>query len=151
MERAPNADRTFYPDTPTHECDELSGNREPETCPPIAACHRTIGLHKRLKDCLLLCGRNANSSIGNGHVQRTRVDQIMGWCGGLAVRPLIQGNTEDHFALRGKFDGVADEINNDLPQTPHITYQPIRDIGVHLVDEFESLAVCWDSKRFHGL
>ena len=53
----------------------------------------------------------------------------MGWRGRLAVRPLMQGNTEDHFALRGKFDGVADQVDDDLPQTSHITYQPIRDVG----------------------
>src|SRR5712691_217943 len=75
----------------------------------------------------------------------------MCWRGGLAVRPLMQGNTEDHFARRGKFDGVADQVDDDLPQTSHIPYQPIRDVGLHLVDEFESLAVCRDSERFHGL
>ena len=67
------------------------------------------------------------------------------------MRPLLQGNTKDHFALRGKFDGVTDQVDDDLPQTSHITDQPIRDVGLHLIEEFQSLAVCRDGERFHGL
>ena len=38
-----------------------------------------------------------------------------------------------------------------MPQTSHITDQPIRDVGLHLIEEFQSLAVCRDGERFHGL
>ena len=76
MERTASPDRTFHPDTPPHERHQLRSNGEPETRAPIAACHRPIGLHKWFKDRLLLCDRNANPSIGNRHVQRTRVDRV---------------------------------------------------------------------------
>src|SRR5262245_31366912 len=136
MERTPSPDRAFHPNTSPHKRDQLSGNGEPETRAPIVACHRTIDLHKRLKARLLLCARTANPSIGNQHVQLTPVDRLMCWRERLTVHSLMQGNTEDHFARRGKFDGVADQVDDDLPQTSHITYQPIRDVGLHLVDEF---------------
>ena len=55
----------------------------------------------------------------------------------------------DHLALFGELDGIAHQIDDDLPQTPRIPDQRVRNFRTNFKCEFESLLVRPQAQRLH--
>ena len=46
-------------------------------------------------------------------------------------------NADGNLSLTGKLDGVADQVNQDLPQAIRVSQKSIGDVGVHLQNQFD--------------
>ena len=71
--------------------------------------------------------------------------------GMLARRAPGGGDFDDHFALVGELHGVADEIDQDLPQPGHVADQDLGNGIVHQVGEVEVLLGGLGRQQIHGL
>src|SRR6185369_15629738 len=92
----------FYPDAPLHQLHQLPADGQAQTTAAVLACNRRIGLGKRLEDQLLLFRRYADAGIlhGKGELRRSAGDGT----------PDLQL----HRSFFGEFDGIPDEIEEDL-------------------------------------
>src|SRR5690606_9561177 len=77
---------------------------------------------------LHLIGRNANAGVADGEVKLYLM--VIKWFG-------IDCN--DHFTLRGKFDGVGDQVDQDLAQPRYIAQYRDRDRVPHVIDKLQAL------------
>ena len=91
----------------------------------------------------MLFAWNPDSRIAHGE------DQIgSALVGGLEKRG---GDLHHHFPALGELDGVADEVQDDLAQTTGVSHHGVRDVGMHVTDELESLAVRVRREGAHGV
>ena len=91
---------------------------------------RAIGLFEGLEDDFLLVGRNADARIANGEME----------CHAVGVDRLAADGHND-LAAFGEFDGVADQIDHDLPQAIGIADDDRGHFGPDVVDQLEPLLV----------
>ncbi len=71
---------------------------------------------------------------------------------GAILRPPIRRrrHVDLYLPLRGEFNGVAHEVDEDLAHTTRIAYEAIGHIGVHMVDDLEILLLRPHRERLHG-
>ena len=84
----------------------------------------------------MLAGGNADAGVAHldpEHAARLKADR-----GG-------------HFTPGGKLDGVAGQIENDLPEPGRIGHHLLGDIGVDFADQFDALFVSADGYGTQGL
>ena len=62
-----------------------------------------------------------------------------------------RGDFNDHLALVGKLDGVADKIDENLPQPGYVADQDLGNGVVHQVREVEVLFGCFGRQQIHDL
>src|SRR5262249_53569505 len=86
---------------------------------------RAVDLMELLEDTRLLCGRNAGTRIGYGHVEV----------------PVYRFRRDKHLASVGELDGVADEIKEHLGQALLIAEANVEGL-LHLGLERELLVLC---------
>ena len=98
------------------------------------ACRRTIALAEGLEDRTLFIGRNADAGIAHREVQNALLADL-----------LEAIDAHEDFTLFGKFDGVAQQVQNNLPQPSGVAQQAGGHLGRHVTDQFQSF-----SCRGHG-
>ena len=85
---------------------------------------------KRIKDVLLMGGRDSDSRIADGAMQSHRRT--------FAVQATKANND---FSLFGKLDGIADQVDQDLTQSNRITAQVVWYVLINLPSEFQLFGV----------
>ena len=81
---------------------------------------------KRLKNQALFFGSNTDPGVLHGE---SEADTVTG--------PLLDDGRDENFALVGKFDGIAGEVHQDLPQPAAIPFEQMRNIRVDARGQFE--------------
>ena len=87
---------------------------------------RGFRLRKPGEDARLVVGRNANTGVLHGKLQRD----------GVCVLPLDR-NGHDHLARGREFDGIARQVDEHLLQTHGITHQVAWQRGVNVKQNFQ--------------
>ena len=128
--------RALEADLALHQIHQLTADREPEPGPAEAACQRAIGLGERIEDLFLVARRNADAGVRHGEQEHAALAPVF------AARILLPVHAEQHLALLGELDRVADQVHQDLSEPDHVG--PDRS-GYVVVDEarqLETLALC---------
>ncbi len=101
----------------------MPANGQPQAGPAKTPAHRIIGLHKRLEELGLSICRNPNAAVDDVYFQSRRMT-------------IAQSNHDADRAVFGELDGIANQVNQDLPQPS----------GIGL-DRFGNGSFAFDSKR----
>ncbi len=116
-------------DDPAHQFHQLPGDGQAQAGSAVLAGHRAVGLIEGAKNALLFGQRNADAGIAHLELQT------------VTVRPRFQKDQpQHHFALLGEFDGVAQQIAQNLSQAPRIAPRPKRRRR-RGADQFQALAL----------
>ena len=112
----------------SHQLDKPLRDRQTQTIAPIARLNAFMSLTKRHKNMLLLIWRNANARIAHREMNAQR----------------LTSNPQVDTTLVREFDGIAQQIDQDLHQTVAIRLNPMRHIvinrtGVLQVHAFHAL------------
>ena len=119
-ERATSAQFAFDRHSAAQHFGQSLADRQPEARAAIFAGHRGIGLVERLEDPLDLCRSHADARIDDVDLKRSsRISPTP-----VAVRPAKEANDQPHAAYGGELDGVADQIDQHLPQAEWIAFDP---------------------------
>ena len=118
-ELAPLPRLARQPDPAAHHLDQMRRDRQPQSGAAVAAGRRRVGLHERPEDLPLLVLRDADAGVGDGEAQR-RLHRRS--CARLAT-------FDDDFARVGELDGVADQVDEHLPEPPDVADQVVGHIG----------------------
>src|SRR5580704_4016191 len=121
---------TFYPDASSHQLHKTRRYRQAKPRSAKASRHGVVRLGKRFKDKLLPVLRYTYSGVLYGKMQY-----------GVVLVRCLDRDSEDHFTLLGKFDGIPQQIDENLPQSRRVAYQCCRDVMVHIYDQFKALLV----------
>ena len=84
--------------------------------------------------------RNADTGVGNGEPDLGR-----------AAGPYVLANPDRHPAMIGELHGVADQVEQDLPQPPGVAPQPITKPVIHENRQADTLALCLIRQKGHGV
>ncbi len=98
----------------------------PKTGATNPAAGGTVGLDEGRKDGLLFFGGDADAGV---HHAKAELDVAVDWFGG--------PNFEGDLAFFREFEGVAEEIDENLAEADGIANQFIRNGGRHIGDEFQ--------------
>jgi hypothetical protein len=104
--------RAFYADAAAHALDQWSADGQPKPGSSVFARHRIVGLHERLEQLRLGLRRYAYTGILDFKTQQH-----------IGCRFLLRRHAGCHRAGVGKFDGVADEVGQDLAQATRVATQ----------------------------
>src|SRR5208283_3630881 len=105
-ERASAANRALYPDPAPHQFDKLPGNRQTQSRATVLARGGAVFLRETLKNSIHLALGNPDAGVGNGEAEAT-------W-------PAVFRIGLDTYldpAMFGELDGVAEQIDDHLPQS----------------------------------
>ena len=58
-----------------------------------------------------------------------------------AALAVFHVDVDGHFAPFGELDGVADEVDQDLPEPPRVADQCVRNVRLDVVNQLEALRV----------
>src|ERR1700692_3616713 len=97
------------PHAASHHLCESHTDGKSQAGAAILASHRAVGLRESIEDGVLLFDGDADAGIFDGKMQRSR---------GRSCRWLIHRN--ENLAALGEFDGIADEVDQDLTNAPGI-------------------------------
>ncbi len=111
-------DFAFHPHAPSHQFHQLARNRQAEARSAKAARRGSVGLCKGFENDLLFFNGNAHAGVGNGNVQAHLLA-----CDGFDFR------TDEDVSLLGEFDGVSDQVHDELTQPRWISDQYSRHLG----------------------
>lgn len=117
-------------DMASHEGGELAGNGEAEAGAPVLAADGIIDLGKLLKELVLFFRGNADARIADGKGQPNGIGSVGEWEGVYL---------KEDLAGLGKFNGISDQVDEDLAQACGIADEGIGQIGLAGKDEFELL------------
>jgi hypothetical protein len=120
-----------------HERDELRRDGEAEPGPSELPRRRPVGLCEGLEHEALLLGRDADASVRHDKSQFGRI------AGGRHVH--------DDLATFGELDGVAHEVDQDLPQAHGVADEPIRHLGTNAQHQLKVLLIGAHRQRLHAL
>src|SRR5580658_5967341 len=107
MERAAPTFLALHPDASVHHLDQTAGDGQTETGAAKSSGERAVYLGECIEDQRLFFGWNPDSCIAHGEVQRL---PFLG-------RPF---DRDRDAAPLGELDGVANEIDQNLPQPSRI-------------------------------
>ena len=138
VEGAAAADFAFDPDPPSHEVHQPRGDRQSQAGAAETAGGRAVGLLEDLEDHLLLLRRHADARIADGEVQHD-----------LAVAHRFRPDLEHDLAALGELDGVAHQVDDDLPQAGGIAAEKGGHVGTNPAGQFQALAVGAHRQRPH--
>lgn len=130
----------FDPNLPLHILDELFGNGQAQSGAAVEPCGRAFGLGESVEDTGEFFSRDADARVRHGEAQGARL-------AGLGVVRDADGD----FPAVGKFNGVADEVHDDLPQTLGVPDQFDRHIRRGGDEEFEPFFLRPERHKFRGL
>ena len=103
----------LHANCPSHELDQAFRNRQPKTRPTIFACGRAVGLRKGLEQLGLHVAWDANTRVGDRHVEE-----------GIVGRFFCQGDMDHHLAALGELDRIAHKIGQHLAHAPWVPTHP---------------------------
>ena len=95
----------FDPNASFHELDEIFRDRQAQAGPSVLPRGGAVGLREGLKNEVAFFGGYSDSRVADGEPER---DSLPFLCLGLL------GDAQYHFAFRGEFHGVSDEVDDDL-------------------------------------
>ena len=116
----------------------------PKPVPPKRRVVELSACAKAWKMTCCLSSGNADAGVAHGEMQATCLPARF------LYRP-ARGHEQDHFALFGEFECVADQVDDDLPQPNRIADQIVRHVGIDLVDQLELLLVGPQGHRLHDV
>ena len=119
VERRPATRGARQPDLAIHQADQALADREPEAAAAIEPRHRRVGLGVGREQLSAQVLRNADAGIAYGHAEA----QIVPPLGDHADRQI-------DLASSGEFDGIAEEIEEDLPDPAGVAAQQRRYLGL---------------------
>ncbi len=125
----------LHPNRPSHESYQASRDGESQAGAAILAGGRAVRLAERFKDHLLFFRRNANPGIGHAEVK-------IGPAGAFGARLHMQGD----LAAGGKFQSIAQQIDENLPQAGRVAGQGVGHRGRNMAIEFETLLMGADGQ-----
>src|ERR1039458_3584554 len=106
METASLARLAFHPYLALHDPHELRRDRQPQPRAAILSRRGTVGLCERLKDEMSLLPGNSNARVSYLEMKHR-----------LVALPTLHAHFQADFTPGGEFDGVAQQVDNDLPET----------------------------------
>ena len=90
--------------------DEATADGETQPAPAEAPCDGGVGLHEGVENRLQPVGRNADAGVENLETQPDAVGVVV-----------ARADGQPNFASFGEFDGVADEVEQDLAELSGIS------------------------------
>src|SRR5580700_5952404 len=96
---------TLDPDLSAHQLHQPRRDGQPQPCASVGACRGPVSLSERIEDRNLLLGRNADTSICDCKMEFEVVR---------SSRSCF--DVDNHLALLGELDGIADQIDDELSQ-----------------------------------
>ena len=103
------AQAAFDADLAAEPIDEATTNRQPEAAAAELTADGDVGLGERVKDRFEPIGGDADAGVARLEAQHAP-----------AVRSRRLADRQRHRAAFGELDGVADQVQQDLPQLPGI-------------------------------
>ncbi len=128
MERAAAARLALNPHPSAHQLDKAQRDGKPETGTAVASRGRAVGLCERVENMSLLLGRDADSRIGHDKVQRH--DSGAG---------RLDVDAELDFAAARELDGIADDVQEHLPEPSFVAEQGLGHIGRDVARQLDVL------------
>lgn len=116
------------PNFPTHEGDDFAADGEAKAGAAVGSSRACVGLGEGLEDCFLKLRRDAAARVRDGEDNLFEI--------GVEV-----DRSEDFSGFR-KFDGVADEIEEDLSEAGAVGPDLVRAVGSYFLDEAEGFGAC---------
>src|SRR6516164_5884925 len=105
VESAPLAYFALEPNPSAHSFHQARGDGQPQARAAVRAPGRAIGLHKGIENVFVLFRCDTNTGVGDGKMEE---DFFACAC--------FHFNLDHHFAAPGELDGVADQVDDHLPQ-----------------------------------
>src|ERR1700689_102004 len=124
------APRTLHPDLSLHGLYQSRRYGESQACSSIFSRHGTIGLGKGIEDQLLFFRSDANARIANDEMQLH-----------LLRETFFQRDFEDYLPGGREFDGVSQQIDDDLANSNGIGDHIVGNTHPPLAQQFEILLV----------
>ena len=112
-------------DRASHGIAEPPRDREPETGPFERTVKRHVLLHKRFEQQADRLGVDPGAGILDRKIQSRPAGQRGG------------NDADDHRSARSEFDGVADEVDQDLPDPALVSRELLRQARIHHAEEFQ--------------
>ena len=126
-ERAPQARSTFDLDFAAHQLAKLLGDREPQSGAAVVATGRGIGLREFPEEPGLNILGNADARIHNVETERHA-----------SINVIDAPDLDVDRPRRREFEGVADEVEQDLAKTTRIAAHEPRHIGSHVTAQVDT-------------
>src|ERR1700733_11705728 len=145
MEAASFARLTLDPDLSSHRLNQPGRDGQSEACSSEPARGRTIGLRKCLEDQLLFFRGNADAGIAHGEVELQFITIILSF----QINLSFQRYYQLYLAALGEFDGIPDQVHDDLPDTHGVADDVARDIRLDVAKQFQALLVRSKRERSH--
>ncbi len=131
----------FHPYATTQGLHQTCANSQPQPCPPVLAGNGTILLREGLKNSTYFVRRNTYATVAHGKVQH-----------GFGIRPgTLATYLQRDFPALGKFNGIAHDVDQNLPQAPRIADDTQGYIGRHSAHQCQTLVLRPHGKYFLGL
>ena len=113
-----------------HQLDEALGNGKAEAAAAVFPCGGTVGLSERLEEQVAGLLTNADAGVLDREAQ-----------GGVVFGLSLYADADEHFALMGELDGVADEVGENLPESAGVAAQADGSLCVDGAEQLESARV----------
>jgi len=133
--------RAIDRDIAAHQLRQPADDREAEPSPPIASRRRAVRLRKRLEEARLLLGIEPDAGVFDRecHPRPPAADRR-------------RACAHDDLAALGELDGIAQQVEQDLPDAGRIADQRIVRAGLDLGPDRQALGIrlwpqCVDGTR----
>ena len=143
MERGSAAHFALDPNSPAHDLDQPGRDRQPQTGAAESARGGSVGLGEGLEHFRLLLARDSHARIGD------RDAEVCVTVGRRGSRFRLGRHFHDDFAPLGELDGVANEVDDHLPEPAWIADQPVGNLGRHAAGQFEPFVGRPDGEHLH--
>src|SRR5271157_1872494 len=140
VEGAPLAYLALDPDAPAHQLDQPRGDGQPQPRTSKAAGHRAVRLGESAEDEALFIGRDARSRVGYGEV---KADLPLGY--------RLHPNLQNDLPPVGEFDGIAEEVGQDLAEAQGVADHAVRGVGADVQSQLHLLPVRPRTERLDRL
>ncbi len=138
VERATATGHALDPQTASHQRYQLHRDGQTQSGAAIPASDRAVGLGEGLEDHGLLIGRDTDARVLDAKVQAHLV----------AARFLLF-HADDDFAVLGEFDGVADQVNQDLTEPAGVAHQNLRHVSGNLTGQLQAFLLGTHAQGVH--
>ena len=130
MKLAPPCKFALHPDSSSHHFHEPARNGQSQSSPAVFPRGRRIRLCKGIEDYLLLLPGNADPGIRHRKPQR----EIM-------IMSCFHLNFQRDFALVREFDGVPNQVHEDLAQSAGVSSHGFGHVGSDFAQQLQPLFV----------
>ena len=121
---------TLHAHHSAHHLGQTLADREPQAGPPVFPCRGGVELAERLEQAADPVRRDADAGVPDGEGQL--VDRARGV-------EVLRRHRQHHFARLGELQGIAEEVQENLPQSGDVAHDRRRRIVGNRVGEIEPL------------